>query len=516
MPVIPQYRQQEKSGVGVSTPLVHPERAGASARALAQIGAAVTSLGETITAEQERKDKLQLQADVAVARSDLTTELHNDVQSGAINSDDYVENYQRRVQDRLEKLGEGRLTGVGRQIASAHGQALAADFAERANQAKSVADGQAAVGKFGEALNFNRNTLLNDPTQFNVVLEDTQRILSDPTGPYGRMASADRAKLMTQTKEQLALSAVQGSISILGPEFTKKELTRGAWDIYLTADKKEAMLAQADQALRMQDAEAARLDAQRDREERRRDKAILGDFVTRMIDPATPADKQVSMSEIARSGLSAAGKEHAMNMVLAQAKDPDQGRMSDPVAVRTFQDSIFAADGDPAKIYEASTLDQAYIDGKLNRTDLLRLRSDLKAEQNDSAGFHRNAGLASKTAYNLFTKDIGLLPSMAEDAYYRWRKDFDASVQQMAGKGEDPRQLLDPNSKNYALDPLRLAQYAGAARQAFGGAAARMQEMGEAERMRSAKPGETVEIKGKKFKRLPGDDPADPKAWQAL
>ncbi len=500
MPTIPGYRQQEKSGVGVQTPRVFDERARAVGSAMSALGGALQHTGAEIEATNERTDKLRIQADVAQARSDLTTELRNDVQSGAVTADDYHTVFKDKVASRLSTLGEGRLSNSGRDISSTYAQVLSAEFQEHASQAKLVADGQQAVAKFGEALNYNRNTVMGDPTQFQTILEDTQRTLGDPSGPYGRMPSEARAKLMTQTKEQLALSAVQGSIETFGPQYTKDQLQKGNWDTYLDADRKVSMIAAADQAIRMQDAEAARIDAQRDREERRRDKALMQDYVTRVIDPNTPDEKQVTMAEIAKSGLSAAAKEHMASMVIAQAKDPDYGRQSDRAVVRDLQDRIFAADGAPDKIYDAREIDKLY-PKSLNRTDLLRLRMDFNAQQNDASGFHRNSGLASKTAYNLFTKNIANLPDVAEDAYYRWRKDFDTSVQVMQEKGEDPRQLLDPKSKSYALDPERLAKYSTEARQAFGAAATRMKALGEVSALETAKSGDTVTYNGRKLKR---------------
>src|SRR5260221_14158976 len=97
-------------------------------------------------------------------------------------------------------MGDNVATRGGR-LALQRGQAeLTSEMVAKAGVFQVQSAGIKARVDYQGVLNSNRNTVYNDPTQFDSGLRDTQKILDDPAGPYAKIPAETRAELGFQTR----------------------------------------------------------------------------------------------------------------------------------------------------------------------------------------------------------------------------------------------------------------------------------------------------------------------------
>jgi hypothetical protein len=428
--------------------------------ALQHAGNTVSTIAQDEQRQNERKDVSNMQVELANARADLTATLNEQVRSGAITQADAQQQLESQMQDRIGAVQDRMETPFGRQTAAAYGGELAARFRESTMAAKAAAEGKLAVDNYTTALDKNRNTLLNDPMQFPGVLGETLAVLNDPNGPYARMDAVNHRKLETDTRKGLALSAVQGFIRNVDPEMAKKQLADGQWDQYLDADNKAALVGMADTTIRANQEEKIRNYEWQKKLKADADKQIADGFLHKA------ADGSLSNTEILNSTISEPMKEHFLAINKVRAFDLNLNPPSDPRAVDTIQRAIFADPADPHAITDPTAIEAAYTQHKpgdpgfINYQDMLRLRTNLLTDGRTST-FGRDLQHVAASAHSMFLHSAlgSSLPDIAEESYYRWRKDLDTSVENMRAKGEDPRDLLNPKSKNYVLDAGRMQTY---------------------------------------------------------
>lgn len=237
MPIIREYDQKvQSSGDPGRISQVNVGALGAAGRVVQGIGGAVSQFGADIEASNESKDKSDLQVEIAKARNEITTQLQTDVQSGTVNSDDYLQTFNERVSQRLGTIGDTMRTRAGREAAATYASITGSEFSTHAATAKVTADGQQTAFNYSRALSYDRNNLVLDPTQFESILEKWKVDLNDPRGPYANLSAEQRSKAEIETGKGLSLSYFQGALNAFGPEYVEKDLRTGKYNAYLDAD----------------------------------------------------------------------------------------------------------------------------------------------------------------------------------------------------------------------------------------------------------------------------------------
>jgi len=384
----------------------------------------------------------------ANARADLTTSLHDDIQSGAAATPDYEKVFADRVAKRMEQDQKGYHTGAGVQLAAVSAANLSSEFRVQAQHYQAVAVGQQASLGFKMAMDQNQKTLMADPMQNQSVVSATLAALHDPNGAYAPNLSAQQiAELDVETRQTLAIATVRGVIQTASPEIALdmiKKGTGGAAD--LSADQMKQLEAEAER-------EQRNIEIERDRLERRAEKDLaiaredtMQDFVARV---NAPGGSTLSTKDILASNLSPAQKEHFIEQTKVGATRPNPA-----VINKAFYD-IHRPIGDPLKITQETQLYALYGRG-VDFAALNHLRAELK---NDPLGDSMNT--AEATAAAMITRGtIGAsAPEYAQAALYRWRLDFSAAVQKAVKEGRDPRDLITPGHKDYLLSPQRIQSY---------------------------------------------------------
>lgn len=503
MPTIKQYTQQVRSSGSLDV-RVNPDAADTASTALARLGNTAMGAGLDI---MESKEKSDLQVEVAQARADATKALQQDVQSGVVNDDNYLESYNTRISQSFDAIGGKARTRVVQDAASAQRADLMAHFDDQARTAKITADGQKIALNFDRALNASGDTLLNDPTQYQAIRDQWGLSIDDPSGPYARMSAQQRSKAKLEIDQNLAKWYVQGAIEKLGPDYATKELNSGKLDDVLGAETKDFLLRRAETEKRTRQEDISRERTLRMQQEADADKKtrlkMLQDFEKDDMGGWT-------FKKITTSFNDPAVAEHMRDMLKTRLANPDQ--TSNPAVKLDVQRRIYLPPGDPDKIMDPSVVTKLYsVNRQLSQPDTLVLLRDMEiAKSQDSLG--TDLQTISSTVHATFARSpIGQVPGadlilMSDSAMYRWRQDVDKAIQAKRDAGEDPRELLNPKNKDYIAAPEKLATYLTTTQAAVATSAAGI---------RNPQVGQLITKDGKSYKFL-GGNPRSPQAWQEV
>jgi hypothetical protein len=272
--------------------------------------------------------------------------------------------------------------------------------------------------------------------------------LHDPAGAYAPNLSAqDVAEVDRDVRQSLAIATMRGVIDTAGPDIALDLMKRnvgGAED--LTADQIKQLQGEAEVAARAAEVEKDRLARRAEKETQLAQEETMSDFVAQV---HSTGGSTLSTREILNSNLTAAQKEHFLEMTKSGADKPN------PFVINEAFRRVHLPIGDPQKITTDTELYSLFGRG-VDFPALNHLRNEI---QNDPLGADMNK--AQDTAATMFTRSIvgQIQPEVAAEALSRWRAEFSATIQEDIKQGRDPRNRLDPNSKDYILDPKRIESY---------------------------------------------------------
>lgn len=468
MPKVREYQQQTNATGDIPT-----RRAQASdfgGEGLNNLGAATSHAADMMYETQQAQEVTDVHTRLAKARADWTVQLQQRSQQTDPGDGTFASKFNEDFSTYLQTI-EGGLQTKGAQQAFKRGAAdLSAHFVEQSGVYQAKAMGQKAKQDYLVSLDANRNTLVSDPTQFGAVMQSTINALNDPQGMYAKMPVADRRALEIQTKKELALSAVQGLMDNGAPELAKRQLMGGSWDQYLDADKKQQLLKEAEVGIHAKDtaAERQRLLAERDKKDQQQ--KVMDGFLSRVVDPKNNGGALPDKEILADRTLTAEQKQHFIDYKMRRARElaANHEARTNPGEVRNLMLEIHAADDDPKKTYNADSVMASYKAGRISTGEMTFLRKEVEQlRDGNTQSFAKDTQAARSAVYTSITRStIGQVqPEIAADAAYRFNRDLDAAIAEKRKKNEDPRSLLDPESKDYMLKPSRVSSYLTSARE---------------------------------------------------
>jgi len=445
MPKIREYAQQLSA---VTRPLSQAADPGMAARqgdAKKSIGGALMQLGDNLFDIAEHNDATTMQVELANARAEYTQKMQRAKETGEAADPEYVQSVQNEAQERAAAIADKMTTRRGADAAKTYGAQFASGMQTMAISDNAAAIGEQAKLRAMESQNINRNTLRSSPDQFQAILGETLNTLDGPA--YAHIDAGVREEMKMQAKSGLALATVEGVIHTRSPEEARQILDSGQLDGILTADHKRGLYAEADQAIRAREAEAARLERQQKLLEEKEHQRIGAEFVAKM---NTPNGNQLSTKEVLASTLPWQMKEHFIKEMTEGPAKTDNALVN-----RLFLD-MYREEGDPKKITSPAQL-LPYVN-RIGLTAWDHLNKEL-----DRAPASKEVGRAASTARMAFrgSKVGAALPDVAELAFLDWRNDLRATTEQYRAEGKDPSVLIsrDPNNKESFLNPNKMSQY---------------------------------------------------------
>lgn len=134
---------------------------------------------------------------------------------------------------------------------------------------------------------------------------------------------------------------------------------------------------------------------------------------------------------------------------------------SDPELFNSLRQRFYLPDGDPNRITSQAQLTPFFANG-INAPDSERLRKELN-EANTPEGnpFLKQTNTVKKTAEKMLIGSVSNSnhPEYADEAAYRFGVDLDSKIKAARAAGKDPQDLFVPGTKDYVLDPSRVAAF---------------------------------------------------------
>jgi hypothetical protein len=189
--------------------------------------------------QKARKEVTDAAVELARFNSSAAHELKNAEKNGELNDDAFTEAYMARINTNLDLVGSRFETTAGRQAWERGSAEMSGHYLIAAGEAQSRAAGIRAISQYKDFVDATRNTVMNDPFQFERMEQGAANVINDPKGIFAHIPSDKRDELARTTKTEIAKSAVQGIIR-LDPRIAMQQLTGDKWDPYLDADNKHA------------------------------------------------------------------------------------------------------------------------------------------------------------------------------------------------------------------------------------------------------------------------------------
>ena len=431
--------------------------AGRGLQEAASDGVAIQRMLDDQKARQEVTD---VAVELARFNSSAAHELKNAETSGALDSESFTEEYMARINTNLDLVGQKYQTAAGRQAWERGSAEMSGHYLISAGDAYSKAAGVKAVAQAKDFVDVSRNTLMNDPFQFERVEQGVANAISDPRGVFAHMPAQVRDEFLRTTKTELAKSAVQGVIR-LDPNIAMKQLTSSQWDAYLDADAKHALQTEARVGIAGLDAEARRREAEAERLRKKEVEATNQQMVELY------STKSLTAPMVLKSNLPATGegsKEHWIKMIEAQNKEHHEAPIKkDP---RLFVDTLQQIR--QGKITSTTQIEDLFAQSAqrgsgLTWDDTKQLRQefiDMRTPEGEKLGKQVDAFLASrKPLIDKSNPMMGKIDPTGGLKYYDYLEMVQSRIAEYKRDGKDPRTLLDPKSPEFLGSPEIVNQY---------------------------------------------------------
>lgn len=445
-----QYESRQRSATGEDFNL------GAGTAA---VGKGLESVADTLQLQAEREDVTRVHVELAKARADWTVYMQEAIKAAPAGDTSFTSGFMQKFDDYLARAGENiAQTPKGKQLFTTASADLRAGMLEKAGLYQAQSIGEKAKTDHKAVLDANRNVLLGDPTQFESVLRSTDGMIDDPNGLYAGLPGAAREQLRLQARQQLSLSAVQGVIQ-MNPELAKRQLESGRWKDYLDADNTHALLKEAEVGIHARQTASDRERALADRARKEAQEKSMNTFLSRIVSPGLNGGSPLDQEILTDPSLTPAQKQGLIDYKTRRAVEYRAGInvRANPMEVRQLRDSVFAAANDTAKLAEMEdAVLAAGTAGRISTDETMLLREDIHALRNpEMRDFQKDLQVARSRVYDAFARSAAgrIDPTAAEDSAHRFAIDLNRKIAAKRKAGEDPRTLLDPESKDYALAP---------------------------------------------------------------
>lgn len=447
----------------------------------AGIGAGLDAVGDagqkasTMLQEQaDRANVTDIQAKMAQARAEWTVSLQNRAQKAPLGDTTLAPKFDEDLQAYLsDARGKLATTKVGAQ----HFDKLAADM--RAHlfqsaglyQAESV--GKKAVADYSLLVDANARTVVADPTQAGILIQQTEAAINDPNGAYKNVPADKRDALAKSAKALIAYNAIRGEILTLdAPELALKQLKEGKGIVEsLDAKQYDDLVKSAQTAVYAKETRSERLRLDQERALKDAQKEVSDKFLGRIIDPKTNgalSDKDI----LADQTLDASQKQHFIDYKLRRAREAaaQHEARTNPAETRRLMLDIHAADDDPRKTYNMEGIMESYRAGKISTAEMKGLRTEVdQLRDGGTRGFQQDV----QSKRRLVERTIGqapqytMQPALVLDITNRFNNDLDSKIAEYRAANKDPRVLLNAENKESPLHPANFATYLTPPKQAI-------------------------------------------------
>lgn len=458
MPQIKEYQAQVNPQENMPTRIVRAGEFDGPGQGLSDLGQGIENYQNTEKEIDQRNEVSTMATGMAQARSELTVSLAQQAETATPGDPNFAQRFNEQVDKYIGKMGEG-LTTPGAQRAYARESAnLKADLSQAAGMFAVKSAGVKAVNDYQNQVDFNRNTLLADPAQFQGVLKSTEDALADQHGSYALIPADKRAQLERTTKEALAKSAVEGLIR-QNPKYALAQLNSGSWDQYLGPDNKNTLLNNIATAMTAQEVQASRADRLNEKAKEQAAQASLDASISRLV--ADP--KSVNASDIANDPHMKPTQKLEMLGKLREGFF-DAPPHAPTAAMADVMRRVHLPDGAPGKIVDEDQL-ISMLGGPngLSPADLKTARGYIQDARKDSGEDLLVKNFIQMAEKRLTARAGGVMLDAKGDQHYsQFLSSFLPAYKQARESGTPVGDLLSPTGKHYMGNLIEASKRSGA------------------------------------------------------
>jgi hypothetical protein len=455
MPVIREYQRQVSAPGAIQQPQYSPNQFGAQeGRALENLGGAVSQVADVVAKRLDQENTSDVTQKLTKANADLAMDLQNTLRTAQPGDKKVFEDYNKRVEDTLGKIGEEANTVSARNFYGDTSVRIRAQLTQTAANGQADLAGVKAVTDYTSSLNNLSAATLADPSSASLQRELHGKTIENLVAT-GQLPREKALQLQMQGDQALAKSAVRGWIQ-LDPEYAKQKMKTGEFDKDLGAEGKVQLYGEADQAIRGKEIDIERRRAQQERVVKQQQQQTQNKMLQAMVDGS------LDTKSILNSNLEAFGsgsKEQFLNM-LKMANSSEVKLKDDGAVVQNLYSRIHLPDGDPNKLTDENELNNFFGRG-LGFAGLNHLRDEMQGRQTEAGKIESDMKKqVFEIAKSKLTKSnpmIGIRDPEGDENMARFNAFFQQEYKEQRAKGVLASALLNPDSPQYL--GKNIAQY---------------------------------------------------------
>lgn len=447
MPVIREYNRQFSATGPIETRMrTGDDFGGREARALGQVGQGLQKAGDVLYKRAEQHELSELNAKLSKAQADNAIDFENLVRTAEPGDKNIFEEFNKKADERLNKIGENLSTGAGRNYFRTAAAKIKGQIVVNAAQTQADLDGEKAVIDYTSSKNDLSASLVSDPSSLNLA-RDLHNQGLDNLVAAGYLPAKEAAKLKQTGDRDLVKSSIRGWIK-LDPGFAKEKIASGEFDTELGGDGKIQMLAEVEQAVRAKEVDLERRKRRQQELLQAEQEQTQNEFLKAM------SEGNLTTDQILSSNLEAFGsgsKDQFIRMLKAENENGGKLKTSAGTFIALF-DRINLPEGDPNKITDESDLNE-YLGRGLSYTDLTKLRQEITGNKTEKGRVENNLKKQLfQIAKGQLTKSndmLGIKDPEGDENMLMFQIFAYDQIEQYRKEGKPIRDLLNPDSKDY-------------------------------------------------------------------
>lgn len=455
MPVIREYQRQTSAPGPINQPGYTADQFGAQqGRALESLGAATMGAADVVAKRLDQENTSDVTQKLTKANADLAMDLQNTIRTAEPGDKKVFEEYNKRVEDTLGKIGEEASTISARNFYGEASARIKGQLSQTAASGQAELAGIKAVTDYTDTLNNLSSATLADPSSVGLQRELHKQAINNLVAT-GQLPRHKAIELEKNGDTAIAKSSIRGWTQ-LDPEYAKKKLKSGEFDNELGAEGKIQLFGEIEQAVRAKEIDAERRRAQQERVVKQQQQQTQNDFLVQM------TEGKLDTKTILNSNLEAFGsgsKEQFLNMMKV-ANSPEERLKTNGNVMVDLYTRIHLPDGDPNKLVDENELNKFFGNG-LSMVDLNRLRDEMQGKQTDAGRIESDLkNQVMEIAKGKLTKSnplTGFKDPVGDEQMQRFMVFFFEEYKARRAKGESAVELLSPDSPKYL--GKNIAQY---------------------------------------------------------
>lgn len=356
----------------------------------------------------------------------------------------------------LEKFRAGFNTGEGQKFADKQIAAFRTHMMQKTTADMSTRAAAAATKNFDTMTNSLTNMVMNDPSSFDHAIANAkanvEAITKNTPDLDVRTQAALSVQLTKQLQSEVAKAWLIGTARV-NPDAAQAAIENGKLSPYINAVEAKQMINYAQSQARAirQDEELSRV--RQERELKARSDAREQDFL-KLLYPENGKSQITTTQVVNDPDLNREAKERLAGLIRRELKPETDAQISKQTATDLFA-RIYLPENDPNRISDVTAINQAMIDGKLNRTDFEWLRKEvtnLRTPEGQRLGdmkkelFNRYGALIDQSVF-------GKLDPTGKVQMYGYHVFVEQKIEQYRKEGKNPFDLFNPKSPDFLGAP---------------------------------------------------------------